>query len=344
MAGLKFYGYDKEWDVTVAPSGGDYTSIVSAFDSLKCGSATTQFDISNTAGSTYRYTYDGTGTDPVINATTFPVGRSVYIAAQNFSAGNNGLFTVTASAADYFEVTNSAGVAESNKTIGTGYLDRVGSIIVKAGAYAETTHVIAPAACRIHFDHGVKATIAVGYAAKFNRDLTTVTGHWYLTGDGDTASSLLYIGGTDTNLDGLDTTVALTRFTDGGAGWAAVVQISGTRVKAGKIYNPAWTASTTTTTRAVYWTANYSTAHIIIAGITQASTFTTYGMHLTSNASFNCISCSIRYIITTGNNAGTGLLIDAGANYNAFYGSSRDCDLANLNDGGTGSAKGALAT
>lgn len=91
------------------------------------GDSTTQFDITNTSGTTYRYTYDATGTDPVITAITFPVGSQVTITGTNFAAGNNGTFTVTASAANYFEVDNPAGAAESNKTIGSG------SITILAG-------------------------------------------------------------------------------------------------------------------------------------------------------------------------------------------------------------------
>ena len=54
------------------------------------GDKTTLFDITNPAGSTYRYTYDGTGTDPAITALTHPVGTIVDIEGQNFSAGNKG--------------------------------------------------------------------------------------------------------------------------------------------------------------------------------------------------------------------------------------------------------------
>jgi len=86
------------------------------------GSSTSQFDITNTAGTTYRYTWDGTGTDPAITATSVPVGTYVLIGAQNFTAANNGLFTVTNSGANFFEVTNASGVVESNKTIGTGFI------------------------------------------------------------------------------------------------------------------------------------------------------------------------------------------------------------------------------
>ncbi len=86
------------------------------------GSSTTRFDITKPGGTTFRYTYDSTGTDPVVNATTIPTGTVLVIAAQNFTAANNGTFTVTGSGANYFEVTNASGVAENDKTLGTGSL------------------------------------------------------------------------------------------------------------------------------------------------------------------------------------------------------------------------------
>lgn len=86
------------------------------------GDSTTRFDITNPSGTTFRYTYDGTGTDPSINATTFPTGSRIQFAAQNFNASNNGTFTVTASGSNYVEVTNASGVAENDKTIGSGYV------------------------------------------------------------------------------------------------------------------------------------------------------------------------------------------------------------------------------
>jgi len=86
------------------------------------GSSTSQFDITNTVGTTYRYTWDNTGTNPNISATSVPIGSFILLGAQNFTAANNGLFTVTGSGANYFEITNAAGVVESNKTIGTGFI------------------------------------------------------------------------------------------------------------------------------------------------------------------------------------------------------------------------------
>jgi len=77
-------------------------------------SQTTQFDITNPSGTTFRYTWDGTGTDPTINGTTVPVGSQIAIYSRDFSSANNGQFEVTGSGANYFEVTNASGVVESN--------------------------------------------------------------------------------------------------------------------------------------------------------------------------------------------------------------------------------------
>lgn len=85
------------------------------------GSSTTQFDITNPSGTTFRYTWDGTGTDPNLSAANFPVDSAITFNAQNFTAANNGTFIVTGSGANYVEVTNASGVVESNKTLGTGY-------------------------------------------------------------------------------------------------------------------------------------------------------------------------------------------------------------------------------
>jgi len=85
-------------------------------------SSTTRFDITNPVGTTFRYTFDGTGTDPNYTSTNPNIGDTVIINGQNFNANNNGTFVITASGANYFEVTNAAGVAENDKTIGTGYL------------------------------------------------------------------------------------------------------------------------------------------------------------------------------------------------------------------------------
>lgn len=80
------------------------------------GDSTTQYDITNPAGTTFRYTYDGTGTNPNINATTFPAGTIVYMfRTDNASSfANSGTFTITGSGSNYYEVTNASGVIETN--------------------------------------------------------------------------------------------------------------------------------------------------------------------------------------------------------------------------------------
>lgn len=104
------------------------------------GSSSTQFDITNPSGTTFRYTWDGTGTTPSISSSTFPVGSYVLISAQNFNAANNGIFLVTAVGTDYFEVTNASGVVESNKTIGSGFIYNKYTKVLKigSGTYAYT--------------------------------------------------------------------------------------------------------------------------------------------------------------------------------------------------------------
>jgi len=83
------------------------------------GLADSQFDVTNPSGTTFRYTWDGTGTDPGITTLTVPVGTTVKISiGSGFASGNEGSFTVTGSGANYFEVTNASGVVESDKTIG----------------------------------------------------------------------------------------------------------------------------------------------------------------------------------------------------------------------------------
>lgn len=100
---------------------------ITVYHNYLYGDSTTRFDITEIeAGVTYRYTFDGTGKDPGWSAATMPVGTVVTFAAQNFSAGNNGTFTVTASGNNYIEVANASGVAEADKTIGTGNI-RLGS-------------------------------------------------------------------------------------------------------------------------------------------------------------------------------------------------------------------------
>lgn len=107
-----------------APITNTYTTASSTI-----GSSTTRFDITNTSGTTYRYTFDGTGTDPSISLANNPIGSLINFQAQNFNANNNGVFVVTGAGTNYVEVTNASGVAENDKTIGTGYVVKSGTSV-----------------------------------------------------------------------------------------------------------------------------------------------------------------------------------------------------------------------
>lgn len=106
----------------VAPTVQTFT-----YASTTLGDATSQFDITNPAGSTFRYTWDGTGTDPGITSVTVPTGIWIVIDSYSggFSEANLGSFLVTGSGSNYFEVTNASGVAEINKVLTNGFLKTI---------------------------------------------------------------------------------------------------------------------------------------------------------------------------------------------------------------------------
>lgn len=149
------------------------------------GDSTTQFDITNPAGSTFRYTYDTTGTDPSFSLGNYPIGTVVDIQAQNFSAGNKGLFVTTGAGSNYIEVTNASGVVESNKTIGTGYIIK-GAIWTKPSGlkYITIKQVGAGAAGNgtTGSDQAKEGGASGGYAEK-------------LIASGDLASTVNYVVG-----------------------------------------------------------------------------------------------------------------------------------------------------
>jgi hypothetical protein len=90
---------------------------------------TAQFDITNPVGTTFRYTYDGTGANPGISAATAPVGTVVVISVASFNVANRGTFTITSSGTNYFEVINASGVAENNKVVGAAdYIRKISSV------------------------------------------------------------------------------------------------------------------------------------------------------------------------------------------------------------------------
>lgn len=112
---------------TIVLTSSDVSAVmIPAQGGAEFGTSTTQFDITNPAGDTFRYTWDGNGTNPNITAARMPTGTRVTIFSPNFSAANCNAasrpwFTISASGANYFEIENSLpGVAEANKTLGVG--------------------------------------------------------------------------------------------------------------------------------------------------------------------------------------------------------------------------------
>lgn len=91
------------------------------YSSADIGDSTTQFDITNPTGTTIRYTYDSTGTNPNLTS-NIKIGNIIHITASGFNVANQGWFVVTDVTSTYFEVANASGVVESNKVIGTGVI------------------------------------------------------------------------------------------------------------------------------------------------------------------------------------------------------------------------------
>jgi hypothetical protein len=81
------------------------------------GDATTQYDITNPSGTTFRYTYADTGTDPSITG-AYITGDTITIASGGtMNAGNIvTAVTITGSGENYIEITNASGVAETGVT------------------------------------------------------------------------------------------------------------------------------------------------------------------------------------------------------------------------------------
>jgi hypothetical protein len=96
--------------------------IVYKIDDELTYSNNSRFDITNPSGSTFRYTWDGNGNNPSINADTVPIGSIIIISETNFNALNEGTFEITGVGTNYFELENASGVVESNKETGDGYI------------------------------------------------------------------------------------------------------------------------------------------------------------------------------------------------------------------------------
>lgn len=119
-----FYPQTESSAVSYAATVGSLTDIkiLLASGALRTGGAwdsTTEFDVTNPAGTIWRYTYNGTGAAPTFLSAAIAVGDIVNISsASTFSAANQGVFKVVAVTSTYFEINNYAGgVLENNRTL-----------------------------------------------------------------------------------------------------------------------------------------------------------------------------------------------------------------------------------
>jgi hypothetical protein len=89
----------------------------------KIGGSSTAITITDRGDDTFRYEW--ASGDDFLADDKFDVGDYVNFQAENFNSSNNGRFIVTGVGTRYLEVTNASGIAESNKTIGNGWIGRV---------------------------------------------------------------------------------------------------------------------------------------------------------------------------------------------------------------------------
>lgn len=181
----KFITQDYNSSATGLPIVRKYETV-----STEIGSSTTQFDITNPSGTTFRYTWDSTGTDPGISLANNPVGSLINFQAQNFTSANNGVFVVTGAGSNYVEVTNASGVVESNKTIGTGYVVKSGTSTWSkpSGLKYITVEMVggggAGAGLALDADGGRPGGSGAGYAKKIIQASSLASSEYYLIGAG----------------------------------------------------------------------------------------------------------------------------------------------------------------
>jgi uncharacterized phage protein gp47/JayE len=106
---------------SVSVSSDTQVSVYLGSGALRTGGswdATTQFDVTNPGGNTWRYTYNTNGTAPNFLSASIISGDVVTISSASlFSSNNTGTFIVTAVTNTYFEVTKYSGTSENNKTL-----------------------------------------------------------------------------------------------------------------------------------------------------------------------------------------------------------------------------------
>lgn len=324
------------FDKIVAKNGmGDYDSIATAFASDILGDSTTQFDI--TQPGDCRITYDGTGTDPGISARTVQDDTRIYLGAQNFNAANKGVFAITAVGDDYVEVENAACVVESDKTIGTGKINKTSSFLIANFAYSETADIEPLSGQRAYFDSPL-IDLGTGVGA-VTIDFTGVddvvwSGHFSVRGEGTGAlDSLLTVaaGCTRVNLGGCR--IEVVGHSGTYSGNAAAIAYNG---DAGSLWVSARGLSITSTAAysLVSSLATQSRIRVDVDALTGSASTTCTALYAAAGATDSVYEADIHGVNTTTGNNGRGVWFYNSPDDNTVIGVSEDSDGANWTDSG----------
>jgi len=147
-----FYPQSDAAAVSYSAATGSFTDIhiILASGALRTGGtwdSTTEFDVTNPGGSTWRYTWNTVGTAPNFSSASILVGDIVNISSgSTFNSANVGTFKVTGITNTYFEITNySPGFAETGRTLSSAAslkffpLDASANTATLIGTFINTT-------------------------------------------------------------------------------------------------------------------------------------------------------------------------------------------------------------
>jgi len=331
------------YDKVVTPDGRfGYSSIATAAASDELGDSTTQFDITNPSGSTFRYTYDSTGTDPGITALTVQINSRIYLNAQNFNAANNGFFIITGSGDDYFEVTNASGVAENNVTIGTGIINLCSTFYVARGEYSETSDFESLSGQMWYWDN-----VNVSFNSTSRSDTTGINMTWRgkVKFSGSYDGYFVRFTSTD-GFDGIGCDIVIDwNISTVTYDWAAALNIVTVENFRGKFLIEPIACALSDVNHYIEGVYCYDVEKSIINLTIEGITISTNVHHviglLLQVSDFNSIRAIVKDVTST-DSAGYGIYMYAGSDYNEIVGVSRGSNT-NLLDSGTGNKTGEVA-
>ena len=221
-------------------------------------------------------------------------------------------------------------------------------IYVDKGTYSETASCAVLANQRVYFDD-VTINLGSGFYFGFTGNDSTITGKVAVSGVGDAGHNTVFYGAGDrVNATGCDILVTATNLTP--ANDIYTVFLNGMDNSFLNVRTATYTYTGTSGAAADLamlvnaCTQNYFNLTVGARNNDDGSSpAAVRGIELQGNSSLNSFEVVVNGCTTTSGNGGTGVLINAGSNYNSFIGASRGSDLANLTDSGTGNKTGNLA-